>query len=318
MTIGCESALSKRQLFSFFPRIAHSSPVSCIKEHIMYVGQPYNPFGRQLSRAVRSILIVTVGAFLVQWLVNQRTGGFFTAVFGLSWDELIHGSIWQPVTYMFLHAGPWHILINMLMLYFFGCEMEDVLGTRRFVGLYFGCGAAAGIGWVIISALTGRYGYCIGASGAVFGIMGAFAAMFPDRMITLLLFFVLPVTISARMMAIGFGLLSLFGLLASDGNIAHSAHLVGGVAGYIYGLRIARNPRVLDADSYADSNVFARWQGHTRAFIRRRKRRVLPEEEALPSQEEVNRILEKITDKGIQSLSSKERRSLEKASGSKR
>ena len=150
-----------------------------------------------------TLLLATIGAALLQWFVDYRTGGLFSGLFGLSRTTLLHGEIWRLATYMFLHGGFWHLLLNMLPLAFFGRDVEERFGTPRFALLYFGSGMLGGLGWVLISGTGSEL--CIGASGAVFGVIGAFAAAFPDRQIMLLLFFVLPVTMTARMMAIGYG-----------------------------------------------------------------------------------------------------------------
>jgi membrane associated rhomboid family serine protease len=284
----------------------------------MQFGEAQNPFRRGLPWAVRALLIVTIGIFLVQTIVDANTGGAFTRMFGLSLEDLLAFRVWQVVSYMFLHdRSLWHILVNMLVLYFFGCEMEEILGTRRFLKLYLGCGIVAGVGWVLITAAMGRSGYCIGASGAVFGIMGAFAAMFPDRMITLLLFFVLPVTMSARTMIIGLGIVSLVLLIISDGNIAHAAHLTGGIAGWVYGVRISRNPALLaGGDRGAEGGAGSRWVSNVRAFFARRRTRVAADDKSSPTSEEVDRLLDKISATGIGSLSDHERKTLEKAASS--
>lgn len=244
-----------------------------------------------LSRAVRTILFATLGVFLVQLALLTTTGTSLSAAFGLSTGGVLRGQLWRFVTYILLHGGIWHIFLNMLMLVVFGREIEGILGARRFTYLYLGCGILAGLGWVIISGRASTY--CIGASGAVFGILGTFAALFPQRRITLLLFFVLPVTMSARTMAIGMGVISLFSLMGGDGNIAHAAHLAGGVAGYIYGRRLLR-PRA------------------RRGF---RTGRSMAGNGPPPTPEEVDRVLEKIKARGIGSLNRAERDILERASG---
>ena len=245
-----------------------------------------------LSPAVKIILFSTVGVFLLQVVLLLTTGMRLSVWFALSRSGLLDGQLWRLVSYIFLHdpRSIWHILLNMLMLFIFGREIEGILGTRRFMCLYLGCGILAGLGWLIISGRASAY--CIGASGAVFGILGTFAALFPARRITLLLFFVLPVTMSARTMAMAMGAISLFSLMGGDGNIAHAAHLAGGVVGYIYGRRLLR-PQVRRED----------WFG-----------RPTPEDRPPPIPAEVDRVLEKISARGIGSLSRAERDVLDRAS----
>ena len=278
----------------------------------MQVGRPINPFARRMTSAVMMIMIACAVIFLMQVIVEKSAGGTLNVIFGLHLSTLLRGFVWQPVTYIFLHGSLIHILMNMLILYFFGCEMEEVLGTRRFLKLYFGTGALAGLGWVLVDGVLRQTELpCVGASGAVFGVIGAFAAMFPKRVITLLVFFVLPVTMTARAMAIGMAAISLVLLVKSDGNVAHASHLAGGIAGYLYGMGVARNPTSIDPMMNPPSAGFI---SNIRARLLRREMHVIGGEEEPPSPEEVDRILEKIKKEGIGKLSRKDRRILDQAS----
>jgi membrane associated rhomboid family serine protease len=285
----------------------------------MQFGDPQNPFQIELTRTVRALLVINAGVFVVQLLVDLFANGWFTALFAVSPSGLRHLHLWQPVTYMFLHGGIWHILMNMLMLYLFGSEVEGVLGARRFRRLYLGCGVLAGLGWVAVTALTGHAGRCVGASGAVYGIVGAFAAMFPERRITLLLFFVLPVTLTAATMAIGMGLISVAMMIAGDGNVAHAAHLAGGVVGALCGWRL-RGERIMLGVQRRDEDEegWLEWWRRVWTFGRRPKLRLLENPTEAPTPEEVDRLLEKISAKGIKSLTSAERKALELASEAKK
>lgn len=276
-------------------------------ENPLYLG------GLGRAVAVRLLLIVTLVAFAVQYVADRSFGGLFTGLFGLSRAELLHGAVWQLVTYLFLHGGFWHILMNMFGLVMFGREMEELLGTRRFCLLYLGCGILAGLGWVLISGVGAAP--CIGASGAVFGVIGAFAAVFPQRQLTLLLFFIVPVTMTARAMAVTFGLVTLMLLFTTDGNVAHAAHLAGGIAGYLYGRQWARRGGWIGVDRGGGlgESLFG-WATNLRARWRRRKFRVVSSSQDAPPPEEVDRILDKINAQGIGSLTSHERDTLERAS----
>ncbi|HDL77694.1 MAG TPA: rhomboid family intramembrane serine protease, partial [Lentisphaerae bacterium] len=164
----------------------------------------------QITPAVKWLLIITVAAFVVQLVGDQASGGLFTLYCGLSRWGLARFFWWQLVTYALLHGGAFHILINMLGLFFLGPETERALGTGRFVKLYLASAVIGGLGWLLLS----RGGVCIGASGALFGIIGAFAALFPHRLITLFILLVIPVTMPAWMLAVGLAVVELIYLLA--------------------------------------------------------------------------------------------------------
>lgn len=245
--------------------------------------------GAGVTRAVRFLIAATVAAYLAQLFVDGITRGGFTRLFGLSILGLKSGYVWQLVTYMFVHGSPMHILLNMLGLYFMGPETERSIGSRHFLILYFLSGILGGLGWLFIS--DSPWAVCIGASGALFGIMGAFAALFPQQPITLLVLFVLPITMRAWVLAVVLAVTELVFLLGTPGHgIAYAAHLAGGVAGYVYALALFRG-----------------FGGVSRAW--RSWRREKPSSDV-----ELDRILDKIAQEGIHSLSRQERKVLEEAS----
>ena len=271
-----------------------------------------------LPPAVKTILISTIVLFLMQGAIDRATHGLFTYLFALNRFGLMQGHLWQLVTYMFLHGGILHLFLNLLVVYMFGRELETLLGVRRFLILYLGSGILGGIGWVLL----GGRGFCIGASGGVFGLIGMFATLFPNRPITLLLFFVFPVTMSARTMAILLGAITCFSMFG-DGDIAHSAHLVGGLAGFFYGRRLlssARRGGDTRLRRYFSSLLGALprrrgWGGAPRSTDWTRDAEVLgPEPEPPPTEAEINAILDRILDRGVGSLTAAERRLLERAS----
>jgi len=144
--------------------------------------------------------------------------------------------VWQPITYMFLHAGIFHILFNMLALWMFGVELERMWGSRFFVQYYFVCGVGAALTTALLSFLPGSFGQqlyyslTIGASGAVYGVLLAYALYFPSRPIYM--YFVFP--IPAKYFVAIIGAISLLSSMSAGGGIAHTTHLGGLVAGYLY------------------------------------------------------------------------------------
>ncbi|HTC66152.1 MAG TPA: rhomboid family intramembrane serine protease [Candidatus Acidoferrum sp.] len=197
-----------------------------------------------ITPGVKLIVLICSGVFLLQTLADILLGGvpayhLIVQTFGLIPDAVIHGlRIWQPATYIFLHGGLFHLLINMLMLWMFGRELEQVWGKRRFLNYFFLCGVGAGLIEVIIKTIATLFGKpaslvpTIGASGAIFGILIANAILFPDRRIWLI---PLPVTIPMRPYVAVMAAIEFFGTLSSGGdNVSHLCHLGGMLVGYIY------------------------------------------------------------------------------------
>jgi len=249
----------------------------------------------RLTPAVRWLLIATVVAYLVQLVGDRMTAGGYTMLLGLSRWGMRHFLWWQVLSYAFLHGSPVHILINMLGLFFLGPETERALGTRRFVKLYLASAVIGGLGWLVLSPR----GVCIGASGALFGVIGAFAGLFPHRLITLFVMMILPVTMPAWMLAAGLAVVELIYLVAGGGQVAYAAHLAGLAAGYVYARSLAGS---------RDPLSFADW-----ARYWRRRRAVRG-----GSDERLDRILDKIATRGISSLSREEREFLDRVSRERR
>jgi membrane associated rhomboid family serine protease len=191
-----------------------------------------------LSPAIKILIIVNVVAFLLTSILPVmvlRFGLSPRAVFG----EL---AIWQPLTYMFLHGGIGHLLFNMLSLWMFGTELERTWGTRFFTKYYLVTGAgAAGLTllWSILPfpfADTVYESLTIGASGAIFGVLLAYAMYFPHR--TIYFYFVFP--IEARYFVMIIGAINLYMAIGAGGSgVAFTTHLGGLLVGYLYlkGLR---------------------------------------------------------------------------------
>ncbi len=203
--------------------------------------------GGGLSGAVRMLLAWNVIMFLLQWLLNDRlrvvveTGGMPVVMgamnrwLGLSPDLAWNGAIWQLVTYMFLHGGLWHLAINMFILWMFGSEIENLMGTARFVRFYFFSGIGAGLTTLLVNCpfwgSAPSHIPTVGASGAIFGILLAYGMSFPNRKI--FLYFLIP--IPAKYFVVLLGLLDLFASFSgAPTGIAHFAHLGGLLFGWIY------------------------------------------------------------------------------------
>ena len=272
---------------------------------------PHNRSGgffASLPPVVGWLLKINVAVFLLFVLLGQnRPNSELTQFLGLSAAGLKRFFFWQPFTYMFLHGGFGHLFFNMLTLYFLGPETERAMGSRHFLAMYLLSGLLGGLGWVWLSPPSvSFFGYsipsiCVGASGAIFGMLAAFATLFPRRRLTLLVFFVFPVTLMAWQLVAGLAVLEF--LFASDrsSGVAHTAHLAGAFAGFLY------------VDQLFENQNLRRLWGRLRDYVAQRPREPSSPPPP-PDRAEIDRILDKISAQGIQSLTREERQTLHRAS----
>jgi membrane associated rhomboid family serine protease len=262
------------------------------------------------------LLIAYAVVFLVEIIVSpapsQLIPGneFCDRYFALSLWGMEHGYVWQLVTYQFMHAGWLHIFLNSWVIYFFGRELEDVLGGKKFLALVFSSGIVGGIFQVIVAWVWPQYfgGSVVGASACGFGLIAAFAMMFPERQLTLLLLFVIPVTLRARTLLIGSAVIALAGFSFPKvimPHVAHAAHLGGMAMGWFFVRKI------LQGD-------WSRLGGALRPVEKSKPSRPRPQPlEKMDDdnfvENEVDPILDKISAHGIQSLTAREREILETA-----
>ncbi len=244
--------------------------------------------------------MVHVGLFLVDFLTR---GAFFFELFALDPDRVLnHFEIWRVVTYMLVHDfnPPFlHILFNMLMLWMFGVAVCQELGERKFWWFYFLSGAFAGICSLVFYLATNNPTIIVGASGALFALMVAFARFFPTQQF--LMFFIVPV--QARYAVLIIGAIELL-LITTNDRIAHIAHLGGALFAWIYlqwGSRL--NP----------VEVWNLFQRESRQKTIRRK-----EEKLHTAMVDIDPILQKISEQGMQSLTKEEKAALDKVSEMKR
>ena len=183
---------------------------------------------------VKWLIVANCAVFLLDFLVSLFSTGLFSGPFALVPREVIHGAIWELVTYMFLHslAPPFfHLLFNMLALWMFGRSVEMTWGTQRFVRYYFICGVGAGVCVVIINMLVGNPNQqVIGASGAIYGLLLAFGMLFPDQ--TVMMSFLFP--IKAKYMVMIYGAIAFLSSFQTGNPVSNLAHLGGMLFGYVY------------------------------------------------------------------------------------
>jgi len=188
-------------------------------------------FGPPLTWAVRWLIIVTSAVFVLTYLPAVMFGWNFPfALLGLRPYDVTHRFfIWQPLTYLFLHGGFFHILFNLFALWMFGSDLERTWGPRQFLFYFFLTGIGAAAFDVILqpSAITTT----IGNSGAVYGILLAYGLLFPDRPIYLWLL----IPVKAKWFVLFMGLIEFVSSFSNPGShISHIAHLGGMLVGLIY------------------------------------------------------------------------------------
>jgi len=193
--------------------------------------QPTISFGPPMTRMVKYLIIFTSAVFAVTYLPAQILG--WTAPYawlGLRpYDVTHHFFLWQPVTYLFLHEGWFHIIFNLFALWMFGSDLERLWGPRQFLLFFFLTGIGAALFDIALqwNAVTTT----IANSGAVYGILKAYGLLFPDR--PLLLWLVIP--IKAKWFVVLMGLIEFVSSLSGSGSgISHVAHLGGMLFGYLY------------------------------------------------------------------------------------
>lgn len=294
-------------------------------------------FGFRLTPWVKRLLVANIGVFALVVLVNglidppaavQMYPGYWPNRFLAFAPADLLTQPWGIITYMFAHGGLWHLLVNMLMLFFFGPPLEQKWGSTEFIKYYLICG----LGGVALSFIFAIQANVIGASAAVFGVMLAFAINWPESPIYI--WGILPV--KAKWLVGVLGVLTFFMAVGQPGDgVAHAAHLGGLVAGLIYlksdwrlGATLDRLREASQARRFAVVSKEEEEEGTDREREERRKRRERApsasrrrprsrgnEEELL---DRVDDILDKISQEGMGSLTSEERRILDEVSRRRR
>ena len=205
-----------------------------------------NSFFERIPPVTRTLLIINVIMFVATYINPSLMKGLFAMAYPASTDF----RWWQPLTHMFMHDGIWHILFNMYTLVMFGMVVERVLGTKKFLILFFVTGFGAvllhtGVEYLQVRSLIKEYTpvpysaqqiydsipHVLGASGAVYGVLVAFAMLYPEARMTLIF---PPVTLDAKwMVAIFIGIELVTGITGTQVGIAHFAHLGGALFGFL-------------------------------------------------------------------------------------
>lgn len=262
-------------------------------------------FGSRMrsGSVVMWLLIINVVVFVVDGILSSGTRvpewaspfmlGYFStdkAVFG--------GQVWRFVTYQFLHGDFFHVLFNMIGLYFFGPMMEQWWGSRRFLAFYLLCGVCGAVPMISfqVAGVFDPVIPLVGASGALYGVLIGAAALFPHQRVQLIF---PPIPMTLRTMAFVFLGISFFSVLAGSNDGGNAAHLAGAGLGFL----LVKKPGLLNwADRLSTQAI---QDGYHKGKYERK----VKQEQA--SREEIDRILAKVSEKGVQSLTNKEKKALQ-------
>jgi len=269
-------------------------------------GGPRFGHGFPMTPWVKRLLIANFAVFAAIALGLLPPSVTAALAFGVP-DFLTHP--WSPLTYMFVHGTFSHVFMNMLVLFFFGPPLESKWGGRFFIRYYLVCGLGGALFSILLYSLIGPT-TMIGASGAIFGLLLAFAMNWPDAQIYLYFLFPVP----AKWFVGVLGAFTLFATVrGSGGGVAHWAHLGGMATGFVmlrYGERMGRG---LKQAFFKDRPAHVRVEPGgppVRPVPERRSRRGVDGD----SLDEVDRILDKIRETGMSSLTDEERAFLDEMS----
>ncbi len=290
---------------------------------------------------LKKIIIVNVVVFFIQMIFDNLSFGgtpgwyILNRYFALNpiagvdqAGQAFNFQIWQLITFQFMHGGFGHIFFNMLMLWMFGMEIENIMGSQKFLVFYLAAGIGGGLVQAFISPIfVGGGAPTIGASAGVFGVMFAFAMYFPDRLIYL--YFLIPV--KAKYL-IGFMVLIEFFSVGNQSMVAHLAHIGGIVTAFIF-IMLDRKQKI-NVNSWINSfkNLFSKNKKNPYNSFKNKTFRFTKQSDGeiqdaqffdindksgkskKPSQEQIDQILDKISQSGYQNLTEKEKKILFEAS----
>src|SRR6266496_2148281 len=272
-----------------------------------------------------TILVINIVVFFAQFSNGAISEDAFIKYGALSLKGLKSGFVWQLLTFQFLHGGLPHLVLNSVVLYSFGRPLEEFLGKRAFLKLYLLSGFAGGVAQILLAWVSSRFaGPMVGASAGICGLVAAFALLSPQS--TIYLAFVIPLR-AVYFLPLAIGLTIVLMVIPSNDHVAHAAHLGGmlaGIAWVKFGWR--------DYVPLPWAGWFERWRRWRPLQSRQRKRELvraaslrakpwLQTSAESPADltgdefisREVDPILDKISQHGIQSLTERERKILEAA-----
>jgi len=241
---------------------------------------------RNFTDAIKILISINALLFLLRYIAQSQFD--LAQIFGLS-SNSVWPMIWQPFTYMFIHGDFFHVFMNMFVLWMFGSEMESIWGKKEFLKFYFITGIGSGLIWLVFN-FSGN-AVLIGASGAIYGILLAYGLMFPNRKV--LIYFLFPVKV--KYFVIFLGLMAFVSSLSYSGsNISHLTHLSGMMIGFVYMKSKWTIKRLsLLLNSYLASIKY--------------KKSIKKEKQLANIQANVDKLLDKVSEVGFDSLSEDEK-----------
>lgn len=254
------------------------------------------------AQACKWLLIINIAVFLVDITgVGRGAQGRLIAWGAYSTDLFLHGEVWRALTCQFLHANPQHLLMNMLGIFMFGPIVERFYGTRKFIAYYLLSGTAGPLFYSLLFPYDD--GFMVGASAGIFAILVALVIIAPDMRVMLLF---PPIPMKMRTLGIVVLVIAAFTVLTTGDNFGgEAAHLGGALMGFI----LMKFPGLL---GFVDGGSVGRnKQGKRQPMVREAK--IRPRTNVNLKGDEVDRILDKISEEGFQSLSEEEREVLSKA-----
>jgi membrane associated rhomboid family serine protease len=255
-------------------------------------------FGRPWTPAARALILACGGVYLVQIAFGRSLP--LVGLFALDTSRPLE--VWRWVTYAFLHGGPFHLFFNALGIWMFGSDVEERLGSRKFSALCAATGIGAALSVLSVDRLLGRESIVLGSSGIVFGLLLAYGVLFSERVVTLLLFFVLPVSLKAKHLVVAFGAIELLFGMSGGSRTSHVAHL----GGMLFGWLVLRAPAGTPRPERDGAGLFKPLRDRLAGFTRARDDR------------RMDALLQKVNDRGIGSLSDAEKKFLHRISRRKR
>lgn len=289
-----------------------------------YMRENPTPDSNKKVSIVTTLIIINIAVFVLQQVLNVMFPGyggrdnyFMTDWFALSAENFKSLKVWTIFTYSFLHSTSAliHIIGNMFGLFFIGRILEPILGKEKFLLLYFGSAFLGGLVYLLVHINGGSP--VIGASASVFGLLAFFCLVRPEQPITLLIFFIIPVTLKPKWVFWGSLGISAFAVLFYElpghSGVAHSAHLGGLFSGILFYRYLYRSPLPFGGSSRPAVELpdWIKRKNKTAEKITYRVNRSASGREEL--QNEVDRILDKINASGFGSLNESEKKTLDQA-----